>query len=84
MDAVIVIGFMAAALTTSSFLPQVIKAYKTRHTEDISILMYLILVFGIGLWLLYGIMISDLPIIAANGVTLVLVCSVFALKLKYK
>jgi len=84
MDAVTLLGFLAATLTTSSFLPQVVKAVKTKHMKDISLLMYIILMTGIGLWFIYGILISDLPVIAANGVTLVLVSLVFVLKLKYK
>jgi len=84
MEAVTVLGFIAAVCTTASFIPQVIKAVKTRHTQDISLLMYVIMVVGIGLWFVYGLLINDLPVIAANGVTLCLVSFVFILKLKYK
>jgi MtN3 and saliva related transmembrane protein len=84
MEVATLIGFIAAGLTTSSFLPQVIKAVKTKQTKDISFLMYIILLFGIGLWFLYGLLIGDLPIIAANGITLILVSFVFTLKIKYK
>lgn len=84
MEAITIMGFIAGTLTTSSFIPQVVKSVKTKQTKDISILMYLIMMAGIGLWFCYGIALKDIPIIAANGVTLVLVSFVFALKIKYK
>ena len=84
MEAITVIGFIAASCTTISFLPQVIKALKTKQTKDISLLMYLILLTGLTLWLIYGLIIKDEPIIFANGITLILAGIVFVLKIKYK
>ena len=78
------IGLIAATLTTIAFLPQVIKAYKYKQTKDISLIMYIIFVLGIISWLIYGILISDLPIILANTVSLVLSSSVLILKIRYK
>ena len=79
-----IIGFSAAFLTTVGLLPQAIKAYKTKQTKDISLYMYLIMVLGISLWLAYGIINSDSPLIAANSVSLVFASFTLILKLKYK
>lgn len=65
------IGFMAAFLTTISFLPQAIKVIRTRKTEGISLPMYALFTTGVLCWLLYGIMAKQMPIIMANTVTLV-------------
>lgn len=67
-----IIGFISAILTTTSFLPQAIKAWKTRSTDDLSPIMFILFFFGIAGWLLYGILISDLPMILANCVTICL------------
>lgn len=77
------IGLLAAALTTVSFLPQVVKILKTKHTKAISLLMYVIFATGVLLWLIYGISIKDLPIILANGITLIIAAIVLILKIKY-
>ena len=84
MTLITAIGLFAALLTTVAFLPQVIKTWKTKKTRDISFIMYIILVTGVFLWLIYGFLIKDLPLILANLVTLILVSSVLFLKIKYK
>ncbi|NHB67376.1 SemiSWEET transporter [Perlabentimonas gracilis] len=71
MDTIQILGLFAAALTTISFFPQAYKVIKTRNTQSISLLMYVILVVGVILWLSYGIVKNDLPIILANIVTLI-------------
>lgn len=78
------IGLLAAAATTIAFLPQVIRSWRTKKTEDISLLMYLTMVTGGSLWLLYGLLINDMPLIIANIITLSLTISTLFLKLKYK
>jgi MtN3 and saliva related transmembrane protein len=78
------IGYAAATCTTIAFLPQLLKAWHTRSTADISLAMFLVLVAGIVLWLTYGVLIRDLPLIAANTVTLVLAVAILVLKLRYK
>jgi lactoylglutathione lyase len=65
-------GLVSAALTTSSFLPQMIKTWRSRSTGDLSPLMFSLFTLGIVGWLVYGIFIHDLPIILANSVTIVL------------
>ena len=78
-----ILGYTAGTLTTIAFLPQVLKAWKTRSTKDISLGMFLLFSVGVALWLVYGIMISSAPIIAANLVTLVLASSVLIAKLRF-
>ena len=78
------IGFFAAFCTTVAFLPQAIKVYKTKSTKDISLYMFLIFTIGVLSWLIYGLMISDWPLILANAVTLVLSFFILVYKLKFK
>ena len=66
------IGLVAAFCTTIAFLPQVVKTWRTRSTKDISLWMFLVFTTGIFLWLVYGVIIRDVPLIAANGITFVL------------
>lgn len=82
MDLVEAIGYMAAIITTAGFVPQTVKAIKTRQTKDISLWMYIILLVGVVLWLLYGIFTNSWPIILANSVTILLVIPVLVLKIK--
>lgn len=84
METFEIIGLIAATLTTSSFIPQVYKAWKYKSTKDISLVMYLILFIGSVLWLYYGLMIQSVPVIMANGITSTLVAFVVILKLKHK
>ena len=77
------IGLMAAVCTTGSFLPQVVRAWRTRSTRDVSAMMFVLLVTGNALWLIYGALIGDLPLVIANLVTLGLVATILALKLRY-
>ena len=78
------IGFFAAFCTTFAFFPQAIKVWKSKSTKDISLYMFIIFTTGVLSWLIYGIIISDLPIILANAVTLILSLFILAYKLKYK
>jgi len=77
------IGFIAGFCTTISFFPQVIKTYKTKSTEDISAGMFLILAFGLSLWIVYGVIINSLPIIIADVVGLSFIFIILSFKLKY-
>lgn len=79
-----IIGFLAGTLTTIAFIPQVLKAWKSRSTKDISLLMFSILTTGVFLWLVYGLLKTDYPVIIANFVTFILASTILALKLKYK
>ncbi len=78
------IGMAAALLTTAAFAPQAIQAWRSRSTRDVSLTMFLLMVSGIALWLTYGILIGDLPLIASNAVTLVLAGSILVAKLRFR
>jgi len=82
-ELVTLIGSLAAIFTTSAFLPQVIKTWKTKRTQDISLLTYLILTTGLLLWFIYGLMIQDFPLILANGISCLLSSSILIFKLKH-
>jgi MtN3 and saliva related transmembrane protein len=83
MSAVEFLGAAAGLCTTISFLPQLIRARRTRSTRDISLAMFSVLVLGIFLWLVYGILIGDGPLIVANAVSLCLTGSILYLKLRH-
>jgi MtN3 and saliva related transmembrane protein len=76
------VGYVAAFLTTASFLPQVWTALKSRDLSSISLLMYVMFVSGICCWLIYGLLLGNGPLIASNVVTLVLAASVLYLKIR--
>jgi MtN3 and saliva related transmembrane protein len=80
---VTVVGLVAAFLTTVSFVPQVLRTWNTRSTKDISLAMFVAYTTGIGLWLIYGIFLRDIPIIASNAVTFVLAAIILGLKLRH-
>lgn len=84
MELSTIIGFTAAVCTTSGFLPQAFKIMKTKSTKDISLLMYLVLWTGTLLWLIYGIVINELPVIVANIISLSFISTIVLLKIKYK
>jgi MtN3 and saliva related transmembrane protein len=75
------IGYAAAALTTTAFIPQVVKSWRSRSTGDLSALMLVAFTAGIVLWLLYGLALGSMPVILANGITLVLSATLAALKM---
>lgn len=78
------IGYAAAVLTTSSFVPQAVHTFKTKDVRGISLTMYSIFVVGITLWLVYGLLLNAWPIVLANTVTLTLAVAILAMKLKYR
>jgi len=77
------IGYVAAVLTTIAFVPQVLQIWTTRQTQDISLRMYILFSGGVGLWLVYGVLLASWPIILSNMITLVLSGVVVALKLRH-
>ena len=74
------IGSVAGTLTTVSFLPQVLKTYRSRSAKDISLVMFLLFSLGVFLWLLYGLSLQSMPIVVSNGITLVLSLSILVMK----
>ncbi|MBD2746578.1 SemiSWEET transporter [Microvirga sp. BT688] len=77
------LGFAAAILTTVCWLPQAIKTIRTKDTTSLSLLTQGALTLGVGLWLVYGILVDSPPIIFANGTNFVLVALILALKVRY-
>jgi len=84
MDSFTIIGLAAGFCTTLAFLPQALKTWRSKSAKDLSLGMYLIFCTGVALWLTYGILISDLPIIITNVVTLILALSILYFKLTFK
>lgn len=82
ISSVTLIGLTAGLCTTFAYVPQVIKTCKTQSTEDISLGMFLIMVIGTILWLIYGILAGDLPVIAANAVTLIFASTILYFKIR--
>lgn len=83
MDSITLLGLVAGTLTTAAFLPQLIKVWKSRSTKDISLAMYIVICLGILLWLIFGLCIGSLPVIAANAVTLLIATAILILKIRF-
>jgi MtN3 and saliva related transmembrane protein len=84
MDYLLLLGLLAASLTTVAFVPQLIKVINTRSTHDISLAMYIVVCTGVLLWLIYGLILKDTPLIVANSVTFVLAGTILILKIRLK
>lgn len=84
MSAINIIGLIAAVCTTAAFIPQACQVWSSRSAKDISLGMYLIFILGVLLWLAYGIMLIDIPLILANSITLILACAVLGMKLWFE
>ncbi|HEX7257886.1 MAG TPA: SemiSWEET family transporter [Nitrososphaeraceae archaeon] len=80
---VTIIGIMATVFAVSSSIPQIIKALKTRKTDDVSIWLVVVLIIGLGLWVIYGIGINDLLISIANSIAVAINTFLLILKIKY-
>ena len=78
------IGYIAATLTTGSFVPQAWQTFRTRDVSGISLGMYSVFVVGSALWLTYGLMIAAVPVVIANAVTLGLALAILAMKVRYR
>jgi len=79
-----IIGYCAAFLTTIAFLPQAVQSWRTRDLSGISVGMYSLFTAGVGLWLIYGLIIEKWPLILANAFTFALALSILVLKLRSK
>ena len=82
MSGIDFLGFLAAILTTLSFIPQVVKTWKTGSTKDISVIWLLTFSSGVAIWLVYGYLLDSMPIMAANSATLILLMLILKVKLK--
>lgn len=79
-----IIGSLAAILTTVSFMPQVLHTLRTKDVSGISLGMYSVFTAGVSLWLVYGILLGELPIIIANAITVALASTILGMKIKYR
>lgn len=77
------LGYLAAILTTCSFVPQAWQTFRTRDVSGISLGMYCVFSMGVALWLLYGVVLGAWPIVLANAVTLALALGILAMKLRF-
>lgn len=77
-----IIGYLAALLTTFSFLVQAVQSWRTRDLSGISVGMYSMFTLGVGLWLIYGIVIESWPLIVTNALTFLFALSILLMKLK--
>ena len=84
IEAIEIIGFMAAIFTTSAFVPQVYKAWKTKDVEAISLTMFVVMFIGVLLWLIYGFYIKSLSMVVANIMSSILSLTIIVLKIKHK
>jgi len=84
MNIITIIGLLAAAFTTIALLPQILKVWRTKSTKDISTGMFIFYSSGLFLWLVYGLFISDLPIILANSIAFIQSIAILTFKAKYK
>jgi len=78
------IGLVAGALTSVAVIPQVVRTYRTRHARDISIWQPVLLDVGMVLWLIYGIMLKDLPLILANAFSIFCNTLLIGMKIYFK
>ena len=83
MDWTAAVGFAAGFFTTVSFIPQITKIWKSKSAEDVSKKMFLAVAFGVTLWLAYGIILTQWPIILWNSISLVLALTILFLKYKF-
>ena len=83
MYTVEIVGFLAGILVALSFLPQVIKSWKTKSTKDIAISLSIVNLSGQVLWIIYGFLVGSASLIVMSGITLLLTLSLLILKLKH-
>ncbi len=84
MNTVQLLGLAAGSLTTAAFLPQVIKTWKSKSAKDLSLGMFSLFCLGVAMWLAYGLIVRDIPVIAANLLTLMLASTLLYFKLRFK
>jgi MtN3 and saliva related transmembrane protein len=81
-DLVTVVGGLAALCTTISYFPQLKKCWETGEAGDLSLGMFLTLMVGLSLWVLYGILKSDIVVTCANAISVALLCGILYFKLR--
>jgi MtN3 and saliva related transmembrane protein len=83
MESWTIVGLMAGLMTTMGFIPQLIKGLRTRRMNDVSLLMPIVLITGMGLWLTYGLIIDDIPIVFWNAIGIAINSGILLLKVLY-
>jgi MtN3 and saliva related transmembrane protein len=78
------VGYLAASLTTASFIPQAWLTFRTKDVSGISLGMYSVFTLGVALWLVYGLLAGAWPVVVANAVTLALALAILVMKLRYR
>lgn len=84
VNAIEILGLVAAGLTTVSFVPQLLRIIRTKNVEGISLAMYLVFFAGVLMWLTYGVLINSLAVTVANAVTALLVLAILVLRWRLK
>ena len=84
MNALDLLGLVATCFTTSSFVPQVWRTWKTRDVSGISLPTYVIITIGLALWLVYGWLRGDMPLMVANAVMVLLTGAITVMKLRFE
>lgn len=79
-----IVGFIAAALTTSAYMPQAYKIWKTKNADSVSLGMYLVMFFGVFLWLIYGVYVNSPSMILANTLSLFIILMILYFKITSK
>lgn len=83
MTSLDILGLIATCFTSSSFVPQVWRTWKTRDVSGISLMTYIIINIGLVLWLVYGVQRGDLPLTVANSIMVVLTGAILIMKIKF-
>lgn len=83
MSGLELLGYAAGLLTTIAFFPQVLKTWRTRSTQDISLVMFSTFTLGVLLWAIYGVLLQSWPIIIANSITFTLSLTILSLKIRH-
>jgi MtN3 and saliva related transmembrane protein len=78
------LGLVAGICTSSSIVPQLVKSIKTKQVKDVSVVMFIVLFTGNGLWIYYGLSKSDVPIVLTNSLSVILNIAMLVLKYKYR
>lgn len=78
-----IVGYLAAILTTAAYVPQLIKVLRHKHTQSISLGMYMLITAGLAMWFVYGVMIDSPSIVVANSLTFFMALIILIMKMKH-
>ena len=84
MDLITILGLVAGLLTTASLIPQAMKIWKSKSAKDVSLKMFAAFSAGVALWLVYGILQKEIPLIVWNAISLLLAGAILTMKLRYR